>query len=122
MPGKFQLKKFSEIDINDAFFNSLKEDYPADESNIGFEKWFAKKTAAGSTALVFNDEIGLGAFVCLKDENEPIELVEGILPAIPRKKLAPYSSQSVIEGSVWEKGLLVWRCGIGRNPKIKTFM
>ena len=121
MPGKFQLKRFSEIDINDTFFNSLKEDYPADESNIGFEKWFAKKSATGSTALVFNDEIGLGAFVCLKDENEPIELVEGMLPAIPRKKISTlllaerYRGQRLGEGAI---GLALWNWQRSQNPDI----
>lgn len=111
MSGKFQLKKFSEVDINDAFFDSLKEDYPADESNIGFEKWFAKKAAADSTALVFDDEHGLGAFVCLKDENEPIDLVEGTLSALPRKKISTlllaerHRGQRLGEGAI---GLALW--------------
>lgn len=43
MPGKFELKKFSELDLSDRFFDSLKNDYPADENNIGFENWFKKK-------------------------------------------------------------------------------
>lgn len=111
MPGKFQLKKFSEIDIDDDFFDSLKKDYPPDEHNIGFEKWFAKKAADGSTALVFEDEYGLGAFVCLKDENEPLELVEGTLPTIPRKKISTlrlaerYRGQRLGEGAI---GLALW--------------
>ncbi|MFA5385476.1 MAG: hypothetical protein WC364_12625 [Eubacteriales bacterium] len=111
MPGKFQLKKFSEIDVNDSFFDSLKEDYPADEDNIGFEKWFARKAAAGATALVFNDDDGLGAFVCLKRENEPIELVQEILPAVPRKKISTlrlaerYRGLRLGEGAI---GLVLW--------------
>ena len=28
MAGNFSLKKFSDIDLNDPFFDSLKEDYP----------------------------------------------------------------------------------------------
>jgi hypothetical protein len=34
---KFAWKKFAEIDVNDAFFNSLKEDYAE------FPDWFRKK-------------------------------------------------------------------------------
>lgn len=59
MAGKFELQKFSTIDINDPFFDSLKSDYPADKNNIGFLNWFKKKSDSGSTALVFNDEQGL---------------------------------------------------------------
>lgn len=33
-----KILKFSEINLNDEFFNSLKEDYP------GFENWFYRKT------------------------------------------------------------------------------
>lgn len=111
MSGKFQLKKFSEVDVNDSFFDSLKEDYPADKNNIGFEKWYAKKAAAGATALVFNDDDGLGAFVCLKDEKEPLELVEATLPAVPRKKISTlrlaerYRGQRLGEGAI---GLALW--------------
>lgn len=32
------LKRFADIDLNDTFFNSLKEDYP------GFDAWFEKKS------------------------------------------------------------------------------
>jgi GNAT superfamily N-acetyltransferase len=112
MAGKFLFKKFSEIDLNDPFFNSLKEDYPADANNIGFEKWFAKKSYSGSTALVFNDDEGLGAFVCLKEENEAINLAEGNLPAIPRIKISTlclaerYRGQRLGEGAI---GLALWK-------------
>ena len=34
MPGKFQWKKFSEVDLSDSFFDTLKEDYPE------FVEWF----------------------------------------------------------------------------------
>ncbi|MFZ3130174.1 MAG: hypothetical protein WA125_03490 [Desulfosporosinus sp.] len=112
MAGKFELKKFSDVNINDAFFDSLKSDYPEDADNIGFEKWFAKKAAAGSTALVFDDEEGLGAFVCLKDESEVIELVEGNLLAAPRTKISTlkladrYRGQRLGEGAI---GLALWK-------------
>lgn len=111
MPGKFELKKFSAIDLSDSFFDALKDDYPADDKNIGFENWFRKKADAGATALVFNDDEGLGAFVCLKDENEQIELVEGTLPAESRKKICSlllaerYRGQRLGEGAI---GLALW--------------
>jgi hypothetical protein len=74
MAGKFLFKKFSEIDLSDRFFVELKTDYPGNANSTGFIEWFNKKAAANSTALVFDDDDGLGAFVYLKDEDEPIEL------------------------------------------------
>lgn len=112
MAGKFLFKKFSEIDLDDPFFDSLKEDYPTDANNIGFERWFAKKADAGSTALVFDDDAGLGAFVCLKEENEAIKLTEGTLPALPRIKISTlrlaerYRGQRLGEGAI---GLALWK-------------
>lgn len=111
MAGKFNLTKFSNIDLSDPFFDSLKADYPLDENNIGFEAWFNKKSKEGATALVFSDESGLGAFICLKDENESIQLKESTLPAVPRKKISTlliaerYRGQRLGEGAV---GLALW--------------
>ena len=38
--------KFSEINLSDTFFNSLKDSY------IGFEDWFRKKASEGKEAFV----------------------------------------------------------------------
>ncbi|AWW25975.1 hypothetical protein [Acetobacterium sp. KB-1] len=112
MAGKFTFKKFSELDLCDPFFDTLKEDYPEDMVNIGFAKWFQKKSDAGSTALVFDDEEGLGAFVCLKEENESIEMIEEVLPAKPRVKISTlrlaerFRGQRLGEGAI---GLALWK-------------
>ena len=66
MSGQFVLKKISEINLEDSFFDSLKKDYPQ------FEGWFQKKASEDRTALVFEDNIGVGAFIALKNENEEI--------------------------------------------------
>lgn len=106
MPGRFQFKKFSEVDLSDTFFDSLKEDYPE------FPVWFRKKAKVKATALVFNDDDGLGAFVCLKKENEPILLIEGDLPAVERLKISTlklaerYQGQRLGEGAI---GLALWK-------------
>jgi hypothetical protein len=121
MAGKFQLSKFSSIDINDPFFDSLKRDYPEDSQNIGFVRWFAKKSNEESTALVFHDESGLGAFVCLKDEDEPLILIEGTLPAVPRKKISTlclaerYRGQRLGEGAI---GLALWNWQKSKRQEI----
>jgi GNAT superfamily N-acetyltransferase len=110
--GKFIFKKFSEIDLGDGFFDELKSDYPGNANSTGFVEWFNKKAAANSTALVFDDDEGLGAFVYLKSENEPIELAGRTLPAIPRIKIGTlrlaerYRGQRLGEGAI---GLALWK-------------
>ena len=81
MAGKFEWHKFSEVNLEDPFFDSLKADY------VEFLDWFKRKSDAGEYALVFHDEQGVGAFVYLKRENEAIELLDKTLPAIPRVKI-----------------------------------
>lgn len=105
MAGQFVLKKFSEIDLDDAFFDSLKRDYPK------FESWFQKKASENRTALVYEDEIGVGAFVALKNENEEISLSDSSLPAKSRTKISTfkiserYQGKRIGEGAV---GLALW--------------
>jgi hypothetical protein len=81
MPGSFSLKRFSDIDVADPFFDSLRDDYPV------FDDWFAGKGLSGESALVYADDEGIGAFVYLKDEAEPVALVEDSLPSMPRLKI-----------------------------------
>lgn len=67
-------KAFSEIDINDCFFQSLKDDYP------GFEQWFLKKALKGEKAFVlYNDSNTLDGFLYLKIEKE---IVTDVIPNI----------------------------------------
>lgn len=112
MAGKFELRKFSEINLYDNFFDELKHDYPGSATSTGFIKWFEKKSLQNKTALVFSDEAGLGAFVCIKDENEPIQLIERFLPAVPRIKISTlriaerYRGQRLGEGAL---GLILWK-------------
>lgn len=121
MAGKFQLSKFSEIDLNDSFFDPLKNDYPEDAHNIGFVKWFEKKGREGATALVFNDDEGVGAFVYLKDEDEPLTLRDRVLPASPRMKIGTlrlserYRGQRLGEGAI---GLALWKWQKSKQPDI----
>lgn len=70
------LKDFSEIDLNDPFFNSLKEDY------IGFERWFKKKSSEKAFVQYFDGQ--LQAFLYLKNESK--EVPEGIFPMLPAGK------------------------------------
>ncbi len=112
MAGKFELRPFSEINLNDAFFDSLKRDYPADDTNIGFINWFKKKSSKGARALVFFDNSGLGAFICLKEENESLITTEREYPVRNRLKISTlriaerFQGQRIGEGAI---GLILWQ-------------
>lgn len=56
-----QKVKFSDLDVTDAFFDSLKTDYD-------FEKWFISKS--NEDAYIFRDNGVLNGFMYLKDEFE----------------------------------------------------
>ena len=44
-----EIKAFSELDLNDSFFDTLKGDYPE------FAEWFNRKASEGESAYVFFD-------------------------------------------------------------------
>ncbi|WP_081026195.1 N-acetyltransferase [Ralstonia solanacearum] len=70
-----KLKKFSDVNLDDEFFDSLKEDYP------GFEKWFSGKATTGAEAYVFyNYKNKIDGFLYLKDEVGEVKDVEPALP------------------------------------------
>ena len=112
MPGKFSLRRFSDIDINDPFFDSLKSDYQGSVKTAEFTTWFNNKAREERTALVFDDAEGLGAFIAIKPESETIELDELTLPAIQRLKICTflisprYRGQRLGEGAL---GLVLWK-------------
>ena len=54
---------FSEIDLADPFFDTLKADYK------GFEDWFARKASVGAAAYVQYDAGKIQAFLYMKDES-----------------------------------------------------
>ena len=61
---------------------------------------------------MFNDDEGIGAFVYMKDENEPIILANTELPAVPRMKIGTFKlserikNQRLGEGAL---GLTLWQ-------------
>lgn len=85
MDETISLKRFAEIDLNDTFFDSLKEDYP------GFEAWFQKKSQDNSKAYVQYTNNTLQAFLYLKDESGE-ELIDVIptRPACNRMKVGTF--------------------------------
>ncbi|MGJ0484715.1 MAG: N-acetyltransferase family protein [Methylomicrobium sp.] len=71
-----QLKKFKDINLNDHFFDSLKEGY------VEFTEWFHRK--ADEQAYVIIDEYGfIQGFVYLKEEKESIN---DIAPPLPKDR------------------------------------
>ena len=112
MAGIFSLRKFSDINLSDPFFESLKSDYQGSEKTAEFNTWFNNKAREGRTALVFDDDEGLGAFIAIKPEAEEIELDEGTLPAIQRLKISTFliaprfRGQRLGEGAL---GLVLWK-------------
>lgn len=78
-----KLCKMSSLDVNDPFFDTLREDY----GGIKFNRWFEKKARSGEDAYVFKNKNGLQGFLYLKIENEN-EPYSDIKPTfIPKKRL-----------------------------------
>lgn len=71
-------KSFKDVNLNDPFFDSLKQDYP------GFETWFYKKASEDAKAFVIETTEILG-FLYLKIENG--ELETDIVPSLPEGKI-----------------------------------
>lgn len=116
MNGKFERKSFSQIDLNDNFFNSLKQDYPEFASS-----WFPKGIFQGREALVFYDSEGIGAFIATKEEEEPLQLSDRTLPACLRIKISTlriaerFRGQRLGEGAI---GLVLWEWQKSRLEEI----
>ena len=80
-----ELHKFSDIQLSDPFFDSLKNDYP------GFSNWYAKKAETGAKALIQKNESGLlQAFLYLKKEEETITDVNPPMPTAKRLKVGTF--------------------------------
>lgn len=107
MAGKFERRKFQDCSLSDPFFDSLKNDYPE------FSIWFAKKAAGQEEAFVFEDNIGLCAFIYLKEnESEEIKLTNKVLPSKNRIKIGTlklddrHQGQRLGEGAI---GIVLWK-------------
>lgn len=73
-----EIRKFSDINLDDDFFDSLKASYPE------FSEWFDKKSKSGASAYVFMDEAGkVMDFLYMKNESE--EMLD-VIPSQPAKK------------------------------------
>ena len=85
MDETITLKRFAEIDLNDPFFLSLKEDYSE------FETWFQKKSKGDAKAYVQYVKDKLQAFLYLKNESgEELTDVIPNRPACNRLKVGTF--------------------------------
>jgi hypothetical protein len=73
-------KKPYELDLNDSFFSPLKKDYP-------FEKWWQKISREERDCWVHLENGKIGALLILKEEEEPLPLIEKTLPSAKRLKI-----------------------------------
>ena len=94
MAGIFSLRKFSDIDLSDPFFESLKSDYQGSEKTAEFNTWFNNKAREGRTALVFDDDEGLGAFIAIKPTSKSLHLFTSFNSSSPLKYEKGYCSVS----------------------------
>lgn len=85
MEGYIQHKLFSEIDLADPFFDSLRGDYS------GFENWFERK-AQEKAYVLYNPQTKLEAFLYLKVEDGPIE---DVTPAIEANSVLKIGTMKV---------------------------
>lgn len=78
-----EIKKFDEINLNDCFFDSLKEDYP------GFENWYKKK--AKESVFIQKDQSGnLQGFLYMKNEDEALIDITPNMPPAHRLKVGTF--------------------------------
>ena len=87
-----KLCKISSLDINDPFFETLRQDY----EGIKFNHWFEKKARSGEDAYVFKNSKGLQGFLYLKieDENESYSDIEPTFKPKKRLKVGTFKINS----------------------------
>lgn len=84
-----QRVKFSELDLKDPFFDSLREDYQ------GFDTWFNKKAKNNNKAYVLKKADGmLQAFLYLKKEQEEDNTIDPALPKCCKLKIGTFKVEA----------------------------
>jgi len=87
-PPALKIDYVYNLNINDPFFNSLKDDYPE------FGDWFSSVSKEGRRCLVYyNDDKSIGALMVYKLEEEPID----ITPPLPKKRRVKISTLRVAQ-------------------------
>lgn len=91
-PIFIDLKYLYELDINDVFFDSLKQDYS------DFANWFATKQLLKCQAYVSEEKNKLTSFLMLKIEDETEKYDEFLEPFLPARRLKISTMKVSIEG------------------------
>ncbi|MFV0505051.1 MAG: hypothetical protein ACK5LT_13965 [Lachnospirales bacterium] len=108
LKNTFQRVLFSDCNLDDTFFNSLKDDY------AGFIDWFQKKCKDNNYAYILKDNDDIKAFIYLKIEgkenpSDQITCNSNILPEIKRIKIGTLkideTGKRYGEGAI---GLALW--------------
>lgn len=76
--------KFSKINIDDTFFDSLKNSYPE------FKDWFQRKSSEDEEAFVYMENGCILDFLYLKEEKEPLKMDRNTFPLKRRLKIGTF--------------------------------
>ncbi|WP_245259642.1 N-acetyltransferase [Methylobacterium sp. 10] len=87
MLNNLRLTKFENVDLEDEFFDSLKQDYP------GFEKWFSGKAKEPVYVVDNITKQGIRGFLYLKVENG---VVSDVYPKMPKAKRLKIGTLKII--------------------------
>ncbi|HBE79929.1 MAG TPA: hypothetical protein DDW65_19440 [Firmicutes bacterium] len=112
MIGRVEIKQFQQINLDDLFFNSLKQDYQE------FGEWFRRK-AEKEAYVIYNDDHSLDAFLHLKiEENENDSTIFPPLSNEKRLKLATLKVADTGQGNKYGEGLLKISFDIARQSQV----
>lgn len=106
MSDRFEQVYFKNCNLADAFFDSLKQDYEE------FPGWFERKAKDNEKTYVYEDNLGICAFMYLKDENEELVLQDRKLPKEKRIKIGTLKLNERIKGKRLGEGAIgvaLWR-------------
>ena len=78
-----KLTSFSQVDVNDSFFDSLRNDYEGQK----FDRWFKKKALSNEQAYVSREKDDIKGFLYLKVEDEDEDYSDINPPFNPAKRL-----------------------------------
>jgi hypothetical protein len=78
MDSQIVKKRLNEINFNDTFFDSLRDDYP------GFTTWIERKISENKWAFIIEIDSQVNGFLFLKSEKN--EIIDDVRPSLPKKK------------------------------------
>lgn len=116
MLEKLKQFNFSDINLDDCFFDSLKSDYGPQ-----FTEWYNRKSNEGKKALAVIDNTGVHAFLYMKRENEEILAKDNVLPKAERVKIGTLKLDSTVEGQRLGEGIIgvaLWKWQLSKIKEV----